>query len=81
MKKSDFNTAIRGESKEQLQARLLELRQSHMRFRFNRVIDSVENTAEFKKIRRNIARVQTQLSVLESQPVAGADANDQTDKG
>lgn len=64
MKKTDLNKAIREESSEQLQQRIVELRQRRMQLRFQRVIDTLENHAELKKIRHDIARVETQLTVL-----------------
>ena len=64
MKKTDLNKTIREESSEQLQQRIVELRQRRMQLRFQRVIDTLENHAELKKIRHDIARVETQLTVL-----------------
>jgi large subunit ribosomal protein L29 len=53
---------------DELRKELADLRRLRMNLRFKRVTDVVENPAEFRKVRRAIARIQTILRERERTP-------------
>lgn len=55
MKAEDVRTA----SDDQLQDELLKLKKEQFNLRFQQATGQLENTAEFKKIRRKIAQIKT----------------------
>lgn len=53
---------IRGKSAEELQKELLDLRKKQFQLRIQRSTGQLANVAQFKEIRKDIARVQTILN-------------------
>ncbi len=56
---------------EQLEARLLELREEHFNLRFQFATRQLTNTARLRQVRRDVARVKTRQRELELQAVGG----------
>ncbi len=54
---------LKGKTKDELIKSLLDTRKDQLNLRFQRSGGQLENTAEIRKTRRNIARIKTQLSV------------------
>ena len=50
---------LRSKSADQLQAQLVQLKKEQFNLRFQQATGQLENTARFKQIRRDIARVKT----------------------
>ena len=53
---------LKGKTKDELIKALLDTRKDQFNMRFQRSGGQLENTAEIRKTRRNIARIKTQLS-------------------
>lgn len=58
MKASELN----GKSVDELNGMLLDLKKEQFNLRFQRATAQLENTAQVRVIRRNIARIRTQLN-------------------
>ncbi len=52
---------VRTMSVDQLQDELLKLKRAQLNLRFQMATGQVENTAEFRRVRRDIARIKTML--------------------
>lgn len=63
-KKSKMTLDLTGKSADQLQTQLLDLRREQMNLRFQRATGQAQGTARVTSVRKDIARVMTQLSVL-----------------
>jgi len=61
MKSSELN----GKSVDELNGMLLDLKKEQFNLRFQRATAQLENTARVRMIRRDIARIQTQLNQSE----------------
>ncbi len=57
--------ALRGKSAEELKDELVELRKEEFNLRMQRGTGQLSNTARFKQVRRDVARIKT---VLNEQP-------------
>lgn len=53
---------LKGKSKDELNALLLDLRKQQLNLRFQKAGGQLENTAEVRKVRKTIARVKTVLN-------------------
>lgn len=53
---------LKGKTKDELVKTLLDTRKEQFNMRFQRSGGQLENTAEIRKVRRNIARIKTALS-------------------
>ena len=53
---------LKGKTKDELIKSLLDTRKEQFNLRFQRTGGQLENTSEIRKVRRNIARIKTQLS-------------------
>ncbi len=67
MKASD----VRAMSVDQLQDELLKLKRAQLNLRFQQATGQLENTAEFRRVRRDIARI---LTLLEEKAKLAASA-------
>ena len=54
-------TDLRELSSEQLEDKLTELKEEHLKLQFRSATESIENPMQFRTLRRDIARVQTVL--------------------
>lgn len=55
-------TDLRAKSKDELRSELVSLKKEQFNLRFQAASGQLENTARVKKIRRDVARIQTVLS-------------------
>lgn len=58
---------LKGKTPDELQKLLLDLRKEQLNARFQRTQGTLENTAQIRKTRRNIARIKTLLKSPKSQ--------------
>ncbi len=63
-KKSKMTTDYKAMSAGQLQTQLLDLRREQMNLRFQRATGQAQGTARVTSVRKDIARVMTQISAL-----------------
>ena len=66
MKKTEFNKEIKELTVQQLREKNLELSEELMKLRFNHAVGQLEQTHRLGQVQRNIARVQTQISLKEA---------------
>ncbi|MBT4017615.1 MAG: 50S ribosomal protein L29 [Alphaproteobacteria bacterium] len=52
---------LRGKSADELQAQLLDLKKESLNLRFQQASGQLENTARMRQVRRDVARIKTQL--------------------
>lgn len=52
---------LRAKSEDELSGRLLDLKKTQLNLRFQRASGQLENTAEFMRVRREIAQIKTIL--------------------
>lgn len=67
---SDTAKEIRGKNAEELQGRLSDLRKEQFNLRFQKASGQLTNTAQFGRVRREIARIMTILRERSSQKAA-----------
>lgn len=53
---------LRGKSADELQGQLVELKKELFNLRFQKATGELENTARFRQVRRDVARVKTLLA-------------------
>jgi large subunit ribosomal protein L29 len=53
---------LRGKSVDELQGQLVELKKELFNLRFQKATGELENTARFRQVRRDVARVKTLLA-------------------
>jgi large subunit ribosomal protein L29 len=56
---------LRGKSADELQAQLLDLKKESLNLRFQQASGQLENTARMRQVRRDVARIKTQLRVAQ----------------
>ncbi|MBT3791228.1 MAG: 50S ribosomal protein L29 [Alphaproteobacteria bacterium] len=52
---------LRGKSADELNAQLLDLKKESLNLRFQQASGQLENTARMRQVRRDVARIKTQL--------------------
>lgn len=52
---------LRGKTADELKGKLVELKKEQFNLRFQRASGQLENTAQVRKVRRDIARIKTML--------------------
>lgn len=52
---------LRGKSADELNSKLVELKKEQFNLRFQQATGELQNTARFRQVRRDIARIQTLL--------------------
>jgi large subunit ribosomal protein L29 len=67
MKRKDVATARRELSVDELQVKLAEAREEEFRLRFRGATEAIDNPMRFRALRRDIARIQTELRAKRSQ--------------
>ncbi len=63
---------LRGQTKDQLNDQLLDLRKEQFNLRFQRASGQLENTARVRQVRRDIARIKTVVSRMQADARAQA---------
>ncbi len=63
---------IRAMQDEELKSRLLDLKREQMNLRFQLATGQLENTARIRQVRRDIARIKTELTARRKQKQAAA---------
>ncbi|MBR4207713.1 MAG: 50S ribosomal protein L29 [Lachnospiraceae bacterium] len=63
MKNKDYVKELEGKTKDELSNALVDAKKELFNLRFRNATNQLDNTAEIKAARRNIARIQTVLSV------------------
>jgi len=67
---SDTAQELRGKNAEELQGRLSDLKKEQFNLRFQKASGQLTNTAQFGRVRREIARIKTILRERSSQKAA-----------
>ncbi len=65
---------IRAMSDDQLKEKLVELKKEQMNLRFQKVTGQLENTARIRQVRRDIARIKTEMTARRKKRMAEASA-------
>ncbi len=65
---------IRAMSDDQLKEKLVELKKEQMNLRFQKVTGQLENTARIRQVRRDIARIKTEMTARRKKRMAEAGA-------
>ncbi len=63
---------IRAMSDEELKGRLLELKKEQFNLRFQKAAGQLENTARIRQVRRDIARIKTEMTARRKHKAAQA---------
>ncbi len=63
------NSEITGLSQEELVARIAEEKENLVKLKFAHTISAIENPTRIRKVRRDIARLNTEVAVRKAQPV------------
>ena len=63
---------LRGQTKDQLNDQLLDLRKEQFNLRFQRASGQLENTARVRQVRRDIARIKTVMTRMQADVQAQA---------
>ena len=61
---------VRDMTPDQLNDKLVELKKEAYNLRFQKATGQLENTSQFKQIRRDVARIQTMLNVKQAEASA-----------
>jgi large subunit ribosomal protein L29 len=56
---------LRGKSADELNTQLLDLKKESLNLRFQQASGQLENTARMRQVRRDVARIKTQLRVAQ----------------
>ena len=63
MKKTNFVDELKNKSVEELSAQLVEAKKELFNLRFQNATNQLDNTARIREVRRNIARIQTVMTM------------------
>jgi large subunit ribosomal protein L29 len=63
MKKTNFVDELRNKSVDELNAQLVEAKKELFNLRFQNATNQLDNTARIREVRRNIARIQTVMTM------------------
>ena len=63
MKKKNFVDELNNKSVDELNAQLVEAKKELFNLRFQNATNQLENTARIREVRKNIARIQTVITV------------------
>ncbi|MGY4383870.1 large subunit ribosomal protein L29 [Pedobacter sp. UYP24] len=63
------NSEITGLSQEELVARIAEEKENLVKLKFAHTISAIENPTRIRKVRRDIARLNTEVATRKAQPV------------
>ncbi|MQN00418.1 MAG: 50S ribosomal protein L29 [Lachnospiraceae bacterium] len=67
MKTKDYIEELKGQSADELSAKLTDAKKELFNLRFQNATNQLDNTARIKDVRRNIARIQTVLTQMSNQ--------------
>ena len=67
MKTKDFLEELKGQSADELSAKLVDAKKELFNLRFQNATNQLDNTARIKEVRHNIARIQTVLTQISNQ--------------
>jgi large subunit ribosomal protein L29 len=65
MKKTNFVDELKNKSVDELNAQLVEAKKELFNLRFQNATNQLDNTARIREVRRNIARIQTVMTMKE----------------
>ena len=63
MKKTNFVDELKNKSVDELNAQLVEAKKELFNLRFQNATNQLDNTARIREVRRNIARIQTVMTM------------------
>jgi large subunit ribosomal protein L29 len=63
MKKTNFVDELKNKSVDELNAQLVEAKKELFNLRFQNATNQLDNTARIREVRRNIARIQTAMTI------------------
>ena len=63
MKKTNFVDELKNKSVDELNAQLVEAKKELFNLRFQNATNQLDNTARIREVRRNIARIQTVMTI------------------
>ena len=67
MKTKDFREELKGQSADELSAKLVDAKKELFNLRFQNATNQLDNTSRIKEVRHNIARIQTVLTQINNQ--------------
>ncbi|MCI7469222.1 MAG: 50S ribosomal protein L29 [Lachnospiraceae bacterium] len=67
MKTKDFLEELKGQSADELSAKLVDAKKELFNLRFQNATNQLDNTSRIKEVRHNIARIQTVLTQINNQ--------------
>ncbi|MDD6428934.1 50S ribosomal protein L29 [Candidatus Weimeria sp. HCP3S3_B5] len=67
MKTKDFLEELKGQSADELSAKLVDAKKELFNLRFQNATNQLENTSRIREVRHNIARIQTVLTQINNQ--------------
>ena len=68
IKRKDAATAMRELSDDELKAKLAEAREESFRLRFRSATEAIDNPMRYRALRRDVARMETELRTRRPQP-------------
>ena len=67
MKTKDFLEELKGQSADELSAKLVDAKKELFNLRFQNATNQLDNTSRIREVRHNIARIQTVLTQINNQ--------------
>ena len=67
MKTKDFLEELKGQSADELSAKLVDAKKELFNLRLQKATNQLDNTSRIKEVRHNIARIQTVLTQINNQ--------------
>ena len=67
MKTKDYIADLKGQSADELSAKLVDAKKELFNLRFQNATNQLDNTARIREVRHNIARIQTVLTQMSNQ--------------
>ena len=67
MKTKDYIEDLKGQSADELSAKLVDAKKELFNLRFQNATNQLDNTSRIKEVRHNIARIQTVLTQINNQ--------------
>ena len=67
MKTKDYIEDLKGQSADELSAKLVDAKKELFNLRFQKATNQLDNTARIREVRHNIARIQTVLTQMSNQ--------------
>ena len=67
MKMKDYREDLQAKTTEELQAQLVDAKKELFNLRFQNATNQLDNTARIKEVRKNIARIQTVITMKQKE--------------